>query len=387
MTRGMHPTGADPCVRLLREKTDFSNSQPMKIPRFLLLPIASLFVWSATAASPPEPTKPLNELQRELVNLRFGMFIHFTPTSYLDPADQLLPDHAPPRQGKDGILGTADDLSPGLLNPTKLDCNQWAAAAKSAGMRFAILTTKHHDGFCLWPSKYSDYTVAQGCKRDVVREFVDAFRQQGIKPGFYYSIRDRTAEIADQKHGGVSREKIDLIKNQLTELLTQYGPVLYIVFDAWNNNWHQSPSFTDVPYAEIYYHIKSLQPNCLVLNHSPERTHSDVPPDRAARQKWRCPPARTGRRSRATRSSHFGSGAKLIPTTPLRSVDWIVHEKLIPLNQRNIVFQLNCAPNREGLMDDNVVARLAEVGKAWTPPPPLDHVPDSWKDWPVPPRP
>ena len=358
----------------------------MKIPKFLLLPIAYLFVWSAAAAPLPEPAKPLNELQRELVNLRFGMFIHFTPTSYLEPADQLLPDHAPPRQGKDGILGTADDLSPALLDPTKLDCNQWAAAAKSAGMQFAILTTKHHDGFCLWPSKYSDYTVAQGCKRDVVREFVDAFRKQGIKPGFYYSIRDRTAGIADQKHGGVSREKIDLIKNQLTELLTQYGPILYIVFDAWNNNWHQSPSFTDVPYAEIYYHIKSLQPNCLVLNHSPERTHSDVP-QIELHAKMALPSGADWPAVAGDTIQQFWFWRKNYPTSPLRTVDWIVREKLIPLNQRNIVFQLNCAPNRDGLMDDNVVARLAEVGKAWTPPAPLDHVPDSWKDWPVPPRP
>ncbi len=337
----------------------------------------------AAAAVPPEQPRPLNELQLDLVNLRFGMFIHFSPTTFLDPRDHLQPDHAPPHQGKDGILGTADDLSPALFNPTKLDCNQWATAAKSAGMRFAILTTKHHDGFCLWPSKYSDYTVAQGCKRDVVREFVDAFRRQGIQPGFYYSIRDRTAGIADAKHGGVSREKIDLIKNELTELLTQYGPILYIVFDGWNNNWHESPSFTDVPYAEIYYHIKSLQPNCLVLNHTPERTHADVP-HIELRAKMALPagldwPAVAGDTLQPTwfwRTSY--------PTVTLRSVDWIVHEKLIPLNQRNIVFQLNCAPNRDGLMDNNVVARLAEVGKAWTPPPPLDHVPDSWKDWPVP---
>jgi hypothetical protein len=336
-------------------------------------------------ATPPlkEAPKPLDELQFDLVNLRFGMFIHFTPTTFLDLSNQLQPDHAPPHQGKDGVLGTADDLSPALLNPAKLDCGQWADAAKSAGMKFAVLTTKHHDGFCLWPSKYSDYTVAQGCKRDVVREFTDAFRKRGLKVGFYYSIRDRTAKIADSQHDGVSPEKIELIKNQLTELLTEYGPVLYIVFDAWGNTWHESPTFSDITYAEIYNHIKSLQPNCLVLNHSRLRSVSDVPQIELhagmglpTGSDWPAVGGDTIQANWFWRTNY--------PTSSLRSVQWIVKKNLIPFNRRNVVFQLNCAPNRDGLMDDNVVARLAEVGKAWTPPAPLDHIPDSWKDWPVP---
>ena len=328
--------------------------------------------------------KSLPELQRDLVNLRFGMFIHFSPTTYLDLPDQLMPDHAPPHQGKDGILGTADDLSPTLVNPKKLDCGQWADAAKSAGMKFGVLTTKHHDGFCMWPSKYSNYTVAQGCGRDVVREFVDAFRLRGLKVGLYYSIRDRTERIAgDAQHGGVSPEKIQLIKNQLTELLSNYGDILYIVFDAWGNNWHESPSFYDIPYREIYDHIKSIQPNCLVLNHSIIRGVSDVPQielnagmSLQTGADW---PAVGGNTIYPTwfwRTSYTAS--------TLKSLDWIVNSNLIPDNQRNIVFQLNCAPNRDGLLDSNVVARLAEVGKTWVPPSPLLTIPDSWKNWPVP---
>ena len=347
-----------------------------------LVKLAAVVVISTNVAA-AEPPRPLGELQRELVNLRFGMFIHFSPTTYLDVPNQLMPDHAPPRQGKDGVLGTADDLSAGLVNPKKLDCGQWADAAKSAGMTFAVLTTKHHDGFCLWPSKYSEYTVAHGCQRDIVREFTDAFRKRVLKVGLYYSIRDRTAGIADKNHGGVSPEKIQLIKNHLTELLANYGPILYIVFDAWGNNWHERPTFADIPYAEIYAHIKSLQPYCLVLNHSPSRNISDVPQIELhagmplpAGGDW---PAVAGDTIQANwfwRTNH--------PSTPLRSVSWIVNDHLIPFNRRNVVFQLNCAPNRDGLMDDNVVARLAEVGKAWTPPPPLQTIPASWNDWPIP---
>ena len=111
-------------------------------------------------------------------------------------------------------------------------------------MTFAVFTTKHHDGFCMWPSKYSTYTVAQGCKRDVVGEFANAFRKRGLKVALYYSIRDRTEKISnDARAGEVSREKIDFIKNQLTELLTNYGAILYMVFDGWGNVWHESPTF------------------------------------------------------------------------------------------------------------------------------------------------
>ena len=365
---------------------------------FTIYALACLLVGSQAAASAAETgrgalfsvggsssaPKPLSELQRDLVNLRFGMFIHLSPATYLDLPEQLQSDHAPPRQGKDGIAGTADDLSPALFNPKNLDCGQWADAAKSAGMTFAVLTTKHHDGFCLWPSQYSTYTVAQGCQRDVVREFTEAFRRRGLKVGLYYSIRDRTARIAgDAAQGGAYSEKIQFIKNQLTELLTHYGEILYLVFDAWGNNWHESPSFYQIPYAEIHSHIKSLQQNCLVLNHARIRYVSDVPHiELNARVNlpvgadW---PAVGGDTLQSTwfwRTHH--------PAAPLRSVDWVVREQLIPANRRNMVFQLNCAPNRDGLLDDNVVARLKEVGQAWSPPPPLPVIPESWKDWPVP---
>lgn len=329
--------------------------------------------------------KLLNELQLALVNLRFGMFIHFSPTTYLDPPDQLMPDHAPPRQGRDGVSGTSDDLSASLVNPVHLDCNQWAKVAASAKMKFAVLTTKHHDGFCLWPSKFSSYTVAQGCKRDIVGEFASAFRKQGLKVGFYYSIRDRTERIAgDLEDGGVSTKKIEFIKNQLSELLTNYGEILYIVFDGWGNVWHESPTFSEIPYSTIYNHIKSIQPKCLILNHSRIRYVSDVPHLEL----------RAGMKFPTERDWPAVGGDTLQPTwfwrksyssEELKSVDWIVNQNLIPDNKRNVVFQLNCAPNRDGLMDDNVVTRMSEVGMSWSPPTPLKTVPDSWKGWPIPP--
>jgi len=303
----------------------------------------------------------LSKLQLQLMNLRFGMFIHFSPTTFLDVADHLEPDHAPPRQGKDGILGTDDDLSPGLLNPRRLDCSQWAEGAAAAKMMFGVLTTKHHDGFCNWPSRYSDYTVAQGCGRDVVGEFVKAFRARGLQVGLYYSVRDRTAEIGNSTNGGVDQP---------------------IVFDGWGNEWHESPTFQDLDYGVVYRHIKSIQPECLILNHTTDPAVSDVlqiemrhgvpiPPDDR--------PAVGGHTLQPTWFWQPGYAQ-----VELKSTRWVVNENLIPLNNANKVFQLNCAPNRDGELDDNVMLRLQEIGRNWTSPSPLREVPESWRDWPMP---
>lgn len=107
------------------------------------------------------PSTSLDALQRRFVDLRFGMFIHFNMPTYVD---EDWPD---------------PDALPELFNPVKLDCRQWARAAKSAGMTYGCLTTKHHSGFCIWDTKTTDYSVMSSpFKRDVVKEYVDAFRAE-----------------------------------------------------------------------------------------------------------------------------------------------------------------------------------------------------------------
>lgn len=124
--------------------------------------------------------------------------------------------------------GTED---PAIFNPMRLDCRQWAAAAKAGGFRIAILTAKHHDGFCLWPSRFTDHTVAncpwRNGQGDLVREFVDAFRDVGLEIGLYLSPWDRH----EPSYGNSPRYNRFYI-NQLTELLTQYGPVREVWFDG-----------------------------------------------------------------------------------------------------------------------------------------------------------
>ncbi|MBL8025928.1 MAG: alpha-L-fucosidase, partial [Fibrobacteres bacterium] len=134
-------------------------------------------------------------------------------------------------------------------------------AAKAAGMKYLNLTTKHHDGFCLWNSSYTAYDVGssswRGGNGDVVKEFADSARSRGLKVFFYYSIWDKT-----------NGNDTTFIKNQLTELLTKYGAIDGLWFDGWG--W--KVGYAAVPYETIHRHIKSLQPNCLVMENNHQKT-------------------------------------------------------------------------------------------------------------------
>src|SRR5580693_3163591 len=119
----------------------------------------------------PRRGRPLLELQQRFVDLRFGMFLHFNMATFQD------------REWGDPTS------SPDLFHPTALDTDQWAAAAQSAKMTWGCLTTRHHDGFCIWPTKTAAASVRQTSHQtDVVRAYVDSFRKAGLRVGLYYSI-------------------------------------------------------------------------------------------------------------------------------------------------------------------------------------------------------
>ena len=169
-------------------------------------------------------------------------FIHFGPNTFTD------------KEWGDGTE------SPEIFNPEKLDCNQWVEAIKAAGMKGMVLTAKHHDGFCLWPSKYTEHSVKNSpFKRDIVKEAAEACKKGGIKFGFYLSPWDRNS-----KYYGTP-EYNDYFCNQLTELLTQYGDIFCVWFDnACGEGPNGKKQVYDFPrYFEL---IHKYQPNALIFN-------------------------------------------------------------------------------------------------------------------------
>ncbi|MFA5328423.1 MAG: alpha-L-fucosidase [Prolixibacteraceae bacterium] len=142
-------------------------------------------------------------------------------------------------------------------NPTDLDCDQWIRVARDAGFRYVVLVTKHHDGFCLWDSPYTDYDVASSpVKTDVVAEVAKACKKYGLKFGLYYSLWDRHEPSYQDEN---PQKYIDYMLSQLTELFTQYGPVCELWFDG---GWMREPK--DWGIDQLYTQVKKLQPNCAV---------------------------------------------------------------------------------------------------------------------------
>jgi alpha-L-fucosidase len=195
--------------------------------------------------------------------LGYGMFLHFGPNTFTQS-------------------GWGDGRFPaGEFAPAALDPEQWAAVAVEAGMRYAVLTAKHHDGFCLWPSDHTDYCVTHSPGApDVVGRYAAAFRRAGLRVGLYYSLWDRHSPHYedDAAYAGYMR-------HQLTELLTRYGEIVELWFDGgWDKDhptreWPFTPAWETDPasglhhgerweWPALYAHIHALQPDCLVVKNS-----------------------------------------------------------------------------------------------------------------------
>ena len=170
---------------------------------------------------------------------RFGMFIHWG--LYAMPARNEWIKHI------ECITDEKYDKYFKYFNPDLYDAKDWARQAKAAGMKYAVLTTKHHEGFCMFDTKYTDYKCTNTqAGRDLVREYVDAFRAEGIKVGFYYSLIDwhhpdftidtkhprRFDKDAEKQNEGRDMKKYaEYMRNQVTELLTNYGKIDILWFD------------------------------------------------------------------------------------------------------------------------------------------------------------
>ena len=311
-------------------------------------------------------------------DMEFYAFVHFGPNTYTD------------REWGDG---TEDEK---IFNPEKLDCDQWVEAINPAGMKGMVLTAKHHDGFCLWPSQYTEHSVKNSpCRKDIVKEAALACRRGGIKFGFYLSPWDRNS-----KYYGTPAYN-DYFCNQLTELLTQYGDIFYVWFDnACGEGPNGKKQVYDFPrYFDL---IHKYQPEAVIFNDfGPDIRWCGNEAGTARHAEWAVVPSelchyskvQTGPGPLAQEGSlsylyntekELGTMANILYSKGLvftpSEIDtsirpgWFWHQEEEPHSLErlfavylssaggNACLNLNIPPNKEGLFDERDVKRLKELG-------------------------
>ncbi len=325
-----------------------------------------------------------SERQLEYQKLEFVGFIHYNVNTYTG------------REWGDG------KESPAIFNPTNLDALQWVQSMKAAGINMIILTCKHHDGFCLWPTAYTDHSIASSPykdgKGDLVKEVSEACAKEGMKFGIYLSPWDR-----NQKVYGQGETYDDYFCNQLTELLTNYGPISTVWLDgACGEGPNGKKQYYN--FQRYYRLIRELQPQACINVCGPDIRWCGNEAGDTRPSEWSVVPEAlrhaeyveshsqhednaTFRVQKITSMDRdLGSRGRLrdvekliwYPSEVNTSIrpGWFYHEeeddKVKSLNQLvriyekaiggNAIFLLNVPPNKEGRIADQDVARLKELG-------------------------
>ena len=330
-------------------------------------------------SSGDKDTLSKNERMEWWRQARFGMFIHWG--LYAVPAGEWKGEKVPGIG--EWIMERAkipvSEYEPlaAQFNPVKFDAKEWVQIAKNAGMKYIVITSKHHDGFCLWDTKYTDYDImdATPFKRDILGELAVECRKQGIRLCFYHSIMDWHHPDAQApfypKYNDTSKSNPNFgryveyyLKGQLKELVENYGPLGIMWFDGeWIKDWTREMGW------DMFYYCLSLQPDIIVNN--------------------RVGNGRQGMRG-LSKSDEFagdyGTPEQEIPATGLPGVDWEtcmtmnntwgyksydnnwksredLLRKLADIASKGGNFLLNVGPTAEGLIPGPSVERLADIGE------------------------
>lgn len=305
---------------------------------------------------------------------RFGMFIHWG--LYAVPAGEW--------NGKTGYgewirtsaeipLKTYDEFVP-QFNPQLFDADEWVRVAKEAGMKYIVITSKHHDGFCMFDTRQTDFNILSSpFKKDPMKELAAACKKYGLTFCFYYSImdwhhpdylprriweKDRSAEGAD------FRKYVDYMKAELKELLTNYGEIGVLWFDGeWENTWNEKYG------KEIYLYCRSLQPK-IIINNRVGAGRMDM----------------EGLTKEGAFGGDFGTPEQQIPATGLPGVDWEtcmtmndhwgynkndknfksageMIQMLSDIASKGGNYLLNVGPKSDGQFPSESIDRLKEIGK------------------------
>jgi alpha-L-fucosidase len=357
-------------------------------PTRRILEIAVLGIAAACAGQtpPPTPTSPPQTPQAPAETpaqrdtrmvwwreARFGMFIHWG--LYAIPAGESggRKDHGEWVRHTGQIPVEEYDKLVAQFNPVKFNADEWVRIAKDAGMQYIVITSKHHDGFCLFDSQFTDYDVmSTPFKRDILKELSAACSRAGIRLCFYHSIMDwhhpdylPRREWEKRAAEGANFDRyVQHMKNQLRELLTNYGRIGVLWFDGeWENTWTHERG------VDLYSYVRGLDPEIIINN------RVDV---------MREGMAGMSRDSRAV--GDFGTPEQEIPATGMPGVDWetcmtmndhwgynqvdknfksteqLIH-MLADIASKGGNFLLNVGPTAEGEIPPESIERLTAIGR------------------------
>ncbi len=290
------------------------------------------------------------ERMRWFHEARFGLFIHWGLYSLLGRGEWVMLEERIPKDAYAKLAGE--------FNPRKFDAFAWAELAAAAGVKYAVLTTRHHDGFCLFDSQVSDFTsVKTAANRDFVAEFVDAFRRVGLKIGFYYSLLDwRFPGYWDvNAHKGSAEAMVEQYHAQVRELMTQYGKIDVLWYDG---HWIQGVSNLAQFWhsKEINAWVREKQPHILINNRSGINEDLDTPEQHVTASK----PGR-GWESCMTMGDSCGWGH--IRNNPnMKTVPQLV-QHLVTAAAGEGNFLLNVGPKPDGTIRKQERKRLRAMGQ------------------------
>jgi len=359
-------------------KSEKTISRNLAIALILLCLLVTLGCEQMTTKSSDAKKAKTDERMKWWRNARFGMFIHWG--LYAVPAGEWKGEYT--KGAGEWIMNDmhipADEYEQIAkdFNPVKFDANAWVSLAKNAGMKYIVITSKHHEGFCLWDSKVSEYDVmdATPFKRDILKEMSEACRREGIRLCFYHSIMDWHHPDAQRlfspkydtkkTNPNFKRYVTDYLKPQLKELLTGYGPIGVLWFDGeWIRDW--TPKLGQ----DTYNYVRSLQLDVIVNNRVGNYRKG-----------------MGGLNKKGKSAGDFGTPEQEVPANGLPGVDWETcmtmndtwgykanddHWKsdkkliqyLVDITSKGGNFLLNVGPTSEGLIPQASVERLTAMGE------------------------
>lgn len=342
---------------------------------FLLLFALALTVRGICQSYTPAPANL--EARKQFQDSKYGMFIHWGLSSVLGHGEWVMNERNIRVKDYHRLLRA--------FNPVDFDAAKWVSTAKNAGMKYIVFITRHHDGFSNWDTKQSDWKITNTpYGKDVLKLLSEECRKQGIKLGLYYSLLDWYRDDYPRETGrtgkGTGRtgksnyaSYLNFMKNQLTELLTNYGDIMSIWFDG---HWDQTQpegqadrsSRIDWKYDEIYGLIHKLQPDCMIGNNhhlSPipgedfQMFERDLPGENKSGLSFQQASNELPLESCETINGAWGYN---ITDTNYKTVSKVI-QLLVGAAGRNANLLLNVGPMPNGVIQSEFTDTLAAAGK------------------------